>query len=146
MANQSLISHEHHHNWYKSRNVDLDKRFIYGIGHVDVGSMHAELGDQSFEVGIMCGDTSFLGHWVNLAAVLYIYDLGFLGFDKKLARAAVRPENAPSLRLMKALGFMRVSISAEGLLEHELKRESYLASRAKYSKFLFWRSGETEEK
>lgn len=145
MANRAFISHKAQRNWFLNRDSETEKRFIYGLGSVDVGSVHAELRGETFQVGIMCGDRAFLGHWVNLAAAMYIYDLGFLGYEKAFAHASIRPENSSSIRLCEALGFVETRAVEEGLSRYELERENYLLRRGRFSKFLFWPSGTTED-
>ncbi len=139
MADRSVIAPKAQRDWYLNIDWENEHRFIYGLGSLDVGAIHAELSDLSFEVGIMCGNPALLGHWVNLVAALYIYDLAFIGFGKEVAFATIRKENLPSLRLSMALGFVEDESVAEGLLRFRLYRENYLMTRVKFRKYLCWR-------
>ena len=141
MGDRSLISFEEQIRWYQNIDSQVEKRLIYGVANVDVGSMHAKLADSSFEVGYMCGNKDYLGSWVNVAAALYIYDLGFIGAGKEVAHASIREENLPAMRLTEALGFTEASSSEGGLLHLQLEHDAYLSARERYAKLLFWMPG-----
>ncbi len=139
MATQNLITVEGQRRWFEALDATTNRHFIYGLGEHDIGSANIARIDASrgtFEAGIYCGNYSFLKHWVNICACLYIYDFAFDSLQLSHANAIILDNNSSALSLNKTIGYRRISKCDKGISSYALNRDDYYSRRKNIRRYL----------
>jgi RimJ/RimL family protein N-acetyltransferase len=139
MAIQDLITIEGQRRWLETLELTTSKHFIYSLGENDIGSgniTRIDTSSGSFETGIYCGNDNFIKHWINICALLYIYDTAFYSLNLSRATAIILDNNYPALSLNKSIGFRYAGKSAEGISRYTLEKEDYFPRRTKIGSYL----------
>jgi RimJ/RimL family protein N-acetyltransferase len=139
MATRNLITVEGQRRWFETLDTKTNRHFVYGLGEHDIGSANIARIDSSggtFEAGIYCGNDSFLKHWVNICACLYIYDFAFDSLGLSHANAIILDNNSPALSLNKSIGYRQIGKCAKGIGSFALKKDEYYDRRKNIRRYL----------
>lgn len=128
MATQNLISQDEQQAWFSRINKKQAEHYIYSFGGVDIGSanisaINTENG--TFETGIYCGNAEYLGHWVNIAASLFIYDRAFYELGLTQSTAIILDDNRAALNLNKSLGYISCGRHSDHIEKYALSKDIY---------------------
>lgn len=140
MQSRTLITPEMQSRWFAG--LDRDRQFFYIVQAQgrDVGLVNLKDYDASArraEGGIYIADTRLRDGHVGLAAVLAMYDWGFLELGLETVVAHILSTNSRAIRFNQALGFVR-----QPGQEHEpnqlyhLDRSEYLKRTSRLKEFL----------
>ncbi|OUS04155.1 hypothetical protein A9Q96_14430 [Rhodobacterales bacterium 52_120_T64] len=128
MATQNLISQEEQKAWFSRINKKQAEHHIYSLRGVDIGSANISAistENGTFEAGIYCGNSDYLGHWVNIAASLFIYDRAFYELGLTQSTAIILDDNRAALNLNKSLGYISCGRHSDHIGKYTLSRDIY---------------------
>jgi RimJ/RimL family protein N-acetyltransferase len=128
MATQDRISQDEQRAWFSCINQKQAKHYIYSLGDVDIGSANItaiSTENGTFETGIYCGNSKYLGHWVNIAASLFIYDKAFFEFGLTQSTAIILDDNKAALNLNKNLGYINCGRHSDNIGKYILSKVNY---------------------
>lgn len=128
MATQNRISQDEQRAWFSRINKKQAKHYIYSLGDIDIGSANISAistKNGTFEAGIYCGNSKYLGHWVNIAASLFIYDKAFFEFGLTQSTAIVLDDNRAALNLNKNLGYVSCGRHSDHIGKYILTKDIY---------------------
>ncbi|MGL5291909.1 MAG: GNAT family N-acetyltransferase [Vibrionaceae bacterium] len=103
-----MISSAEHLRWFDTLDPDTCQHFIYSLDDVDIGSINLNRinnKQKTCEVGIFCGHSGYLTHWINVWASLQLYEYAFENLALERAFAVVLNHNQAALRFNHQLGF-----------------------------------------
>jgi len=139
MVLTNFIERDGQRDWFEKLNVDTAKYFIYSLGPKDIGSFNfvkIDRNEQSFVGGIFCGDTNFLGHWINIWACVQMYNMAFLDLNLTTSYATILKDNTAALSLNKALGYKFIEDQDNNIGRFILTKDDFLKSSIKIQRFL----------
>lgn len=133
MVSQKPISEADHISWFREIAARREEHFIYSHLRVDIGSVNLRIGNDggSFEAGIFCGNEDYLGHSLNINALIWLYDYGFCSRQLPKAFVRVLQTNIKARRLNGFLGFLEEGEISPGVLRLGLVKNTYLENRKK---------------
>jgi RimJ/RimL family protein N-acetyltransferase len=108
MEKAKYIEINEQRSWFDRLNPETTKHFIYSLGVRDIGSININninYNNKSFIGGILCGDSSFLNHWINVWACIKIYNHAFNELELNVAFASIKKDNKVAINLNKSLGY-----------------------------------------
>lgn len=133
MIFQGLITESEQVSWFEKTRKRGEEHYVYSHNGESVGllSMKPQNVEGCFEAGVFCGEESFLGHPVNIHAVLWLYDYAFERRGMDTALAQVRLSNETALRLNKFIGYKEDLRESQGddVVRLELSKGRYLEKR-----------------
>ena len=134
-----IIGREEQRVWFSDVADSGSKFFIYSLDDVDVGVVSATKIDRtvgSFEGGIFCGNVDFLGHWINVWAVVSLYKFAFFELELQLATARIRLDNSTALRFNRLLGFRQLNDNNSDVGLFELRIDEFTIQAKRLQAFL----------
>jgi RimJ/RimL family protein N-acetyltransferase len=132
MVDQRIISYEDQQSWFRSLSPVASRYFIYSSNGIDVGSTYLtqiDLQNRICSAGIFCGNRDFLGHGVNVSALLWLYLHSFEDLGLARVSATVDRSNHRALRLNYAFGFETVGRDNAEYLQLELVASKFAQRR-----------------
>lgn len=133
MVSRKPISASEHNKWFEGIGTRNEQHFVYSQKNIDIGALNLKLcGDGvSFEAGIYCGREEYLGHSLNIYALISLYDYAF--GPKRLSRAfgRVLETNLKARRLNSFLGYVEEGEISQGLVRLRLEKQTFLKNREK---------------
>lgn len=139
MVNSDIICYQDQKKWFNNLDDKHSKYFIYSFNEKDVGNVKISKIDykmKTFEAGILCGDISFLDHWINIWACIKIYDYAFNDLKLLKSYAIIKKNNFGALRLNKSLGYVFIKELDNNLEYLSLEKDSYMKASHKIKKYL----------
>jgi len=139
MLNPTKIQSSEQIDWFLNIDSDTQKHFIYSHGYHDVGTCNLtkiNRSEKTFESGVICGNTEFQKHPINIYSCLWLYDYAFNQLSLVSGTVNILRSNKRAIKLNKALGFKETSISSEEVMNCQLTKIDHLVARVKFIKFL----------
>lgn len=110
MFYQSEISFSEQRAWFRELDEAKDFHYVYSAAHIDVGLVSVTNFDpvtRTADGGIFCGVSEFLGHPLNIWALVTHYRWAFDELGVRKICAQIREDNRVAVRMNKTLGFVR---------------------------------------
>ncbi len=139
MVVTDFIYRDDQRDWFNAIDRNYMRYFIYSLDRKDVGLVSLTKIDKknkTFEAGIFCGDFLYLGHWINVWAVIKIYDLGFFDFSLKKSYATILKSNKIAINFNESLGYIKDSEISFKANRYFLRKSDYVKNKEKYSYYL----------
>ena len=139
MLNKSYISCDEQRNWFEGLDSNLEYHFIYSIGSLDIGCVsitkidHAK---KTFTGGIICGDPSFLNHWVNIWGCIKMYNYAFFELDLNKSFATIFKSNKPAMSLNKSFGYQFIENIEKNIGFYSMSREDFIEKSKRIQSYL----------
>ncbi len=139
MVIKDVIDFDTQRNWFESLNPEKTKYYIYSYEKKDIGLAtisKIDYKNKTFEGGIQCGDTNYLGHWINIWACIKIYNLAFFDLKMETAFAKILSNNDSALRLNKTIGYEFTSEVENGVGKYSLTKKNFINKSKKIQSYL----------
>lgn len=109
MFYDKLICRADHMRWYQNLDKSNNFYYIYSRCDEDVGVVNIKDVDRvkgKAEVGIFVSNQKYLGSYLNIAALLYVYGIAFNELALSELWATILPSNVRAIRMNRSLGFI----------------------------------------
>jgi len=139
MIFKDLISHDNQKTWFKNLNEDTSKYFIYSLGDEDIGLSSItkiDFANKTFEGGILCGNTNYFKHWINIWACIEIYNFAFFSLKLDKSYASILEDNQSAIRLNKSIGYVKLKTIKSDIGRYVLSKECFLEHSKNIQKYL----------
>lgn len=139
MVSNDLISFDEHIKWFESLDDKINHNFIYSLEKTDVGYTSCKIIDFKkgiFDVGLFCGDSSYLGHPINFLSMIYIHEYAFRTLKLKKSITKIKNNNHSSININKKIGYVFYKKFNNEFDKYYLKAENFEKSRKKLNKLI----------
>ena len=133
------ISSKNQKDWFSKLDKDRNHFFIYSLNDIDIGCVSCKINDSEnkvFDIGVYCGNSSFLGHPVNFMSIIFIHDFAF--FEMKLLESLtlIKNTNISSLNINKKIGYSYHNTFNSKFDYYNLTRRNYVVQRKKLEELI----------
>ena len=139
MLNPAKIQSSKQIDWFLNIDSEIQKHFIYSHRYHDVGTCNLtkiNRSEKTFESGIICGNTEFQKHPVNIYGCLWLYNYAFNELSLESGTVDILRSHKGAIRLNIALGFKETSMSSDKVMNCQVTKIDHFVARAKLIKFL----------
>lgn len=127
MIHRDYISIQDHTNWFNNLNIDRNKYYIYSVDGVPVGMVNLKNIDdasKTAEAGMYCGNSSYVGHMINVLAPIRLYLYAFNTLLLETIHAQMLIGNEVARKLNRKIGFEECSVQG-GIVTIALNKERF---------------------
>ena len=139
MLSNDLISSRDQKKWFENLNQKLNHTFIYSHNDIDVGCVSCKITDSNqgtFDVGVYCGNSLYVGHPINFLSMIYIHDYSFFTLKLKKSITIIKNDNESSITINKKIGYTFIRNFNTKFDEYILESSKYEESKKKLSKIV----------